>query len=68
MFDVIVIDAPPMEQPEARLFGRLSDGVVLVTGAGSARTDDSSALVRFAEDGTRVLGTIPSQWNSGEIA
>ena len=69
IFDVIVVDAPPLEQPEARLFGRLSDGVVLVTAAGSARADDhSSALVRFAEDGTRVLGTIPSQWSSGGTA
>jgi Mrp family chromosome partitioning ATPase len=69
MFDVIVIDTPPMAEPESRMFGRLSDGVVLVVKAGTARAADaSSALVRFAEDGTQVLGTIASQWNSGETA
>jgi polysaccharide biosynthesis transport protein len=67
MFDVIVIDTPSMHQPEARMFGRLSDGVVLVIKAGSAGTAaDASALVRLAEDGTQVLGTIPGRWNSGE--
>jgi Mrp family chromosome partitioning ATPase len=69
MFDVIVIDTPPMAEPESRMFGRLADGVVLVVGAGTARAAEaSSALVRFAEDGTAVLGTIASQWNSGETA
>jgi uncharacterized protein involved in exopolysaccharide biosynthesis/Mrp family chromosome partitioning ATPase len=69
MFDVIVIDTPPMAEPGSRMFGRLSDGVVLVVKAGTARAADaSSALVRFAEDGTQVLGTIASQWSSGEIA
>lgn len=69
MFDVIVIDTPPVAEPESRLFSRLADGVVLVVRAGTARAADaSSALVRFAEDGTEVLGTIASQWNSGETA
>jgi Mrp family chromosome partitioning ATPase len=69
MFDVIVIDTPPLAEPESRMFGRLSDGVVLVVRAGTARAAEaSSALVRFAEDGTEVLGTIAGQWNSGEIA
>jgi Mrp family chromosome partitioning ATPase len=69
IFDVIVIDTPPMAEPESRMFGRLADGVVLVVRAGTARAADaSSALVRFAEDGTQVLGTIDSQWNAGETA
>ena len=69
MFDIIVIDTPPMAEPESRMFGRLSDGVVLVVKAGTARAADAtSALVRFAEDGTQVLGTLASQWNSGETA
>jgi polysaccharide biosynthesis transport protein len=69
-FDMILIDAPPMIWlADARVLGRIADGVVLVLRAG--RTTHESALFamqRFADDGTCVLGTILNNWdpkNSG---
>jgi capsular exopolysaccharide synthesis family protein len=64
-FDMILIDAPPMIcLADARVLGGIADGVVLVLRAG--RTTHESALFarqRFAEDGTRVLGTILNNWD-----
>ena len=64
-FDMIMIDAPPMiHLADARVLGRLSDGVILVVRAGQT-TAESALFVRqrFAEDGTRVLGTVLNSWN-----
>jgi capsular exopolysaccharide synthesis family protein len=64
-FDMILMDAPPMIWlADARVLGRVADGVVLVLRAG--RTTHDSALLamqRFADDGTRVLGTILNNWD-----
>jgi polysaccharide biosynthesis transport protein len=64
-FDMILIDAPPViSLADARVLGRIADGVVLVLRAG--RTTLESALFasqRFAEDGTRVLGTVLNSWD-----
>jgi polysaccharide biosynthesis transport protein len=64
-FDMVLIDTPPVLQvTDARIIGRLSDAVVLVTRAG--RTTRDAVMVvrqRFLEDGTRVLGTILNDWN-----
>jgi polysaccharide biosynthesis transport protein len=64
-FDMILIDAPPMiHLADARVLGHLSDGVVLVIRAGQTTMDSAlSASQRFAEDGTRVLGTILNSWD-----
>jgi Mrp family chromosome partitioning ATPase len=64
-FDVVLIDSPPMLQlADARVVGRLSDGVILVIRAGKTSQDAATAAVqRFTEDGTRVLGTILNDWN-----
>jgi len=64
-FDMILIDAPPMiHLADARVLGHLSDGVVLVIRAGQTTTESAlSACQRFAEDGTRVLGTILNSWD-----
>jgi receptor protein-tyrosine kinase len=64
-FDMILIDAPPMiHLADARVLGHLSDGVVLVIRAGETTTESAlSACQRFAEDGTRVLGTILNSWD-----
>jgi capsular exopolysaccharide synthesis family protein len=65
LFDMIIIDTPPLLHfPEARLIGRLSDGVVLVLR--SNHTDRSSALVaqeKLWEDGIPILGTVLNDWN-----
>jgi Mrp family chromosome partitioning ATPase len=64
-FDMVIIDTPPMlHMPDARVLGRLSDGVILVVR--SARTTRESATAagqRLAEDGTRVLGTVLNEWD-----
>jgi Mrp family chromosome partitioning ATPase len=64
-FDMILIDAPPMICfADARILGRIADGVVLVLRAG--RTTMESALFasrRFAQDGTRVIGTVLNSWD-----
>jgi capsular exopolysaccharide synthesis family protein len=64
-FHTVIIDTPPMLYvPDARILGRLADGVVLVVR--SARTMREAALAakdRLANDGTRVLGTILNRWD-----
>lgn len=59
-FDMVIIDAPPVLQvPDARLFGRLVDGVVMVIRA--AHTHRQAALQAsqlLNDDRTRILGTI----------
>ncbi|MBZ5586325.1 MAG: polysaccharide biosynthesis tyrosine autokinase [Acidobacteriia bacterium] len=64
-FDMVIIDTPPMlHLPDARVLGRLADGVILVVR--SARTTKETAAAagqRLAEDGTRVLGTVLNEWD-----
>jgi polysaccharide biosynthesis transport protein len=67
-FDFILLDtAPVLLFPDARLWGRHSDGVVLVVRAGvTTREGATSACQRFAEDGVSVLGTILNDWSPKE--
>ena len=64
-FDGVLIDTPPMLHiSDARLVGRLTDGVILVIRAGKTRWDEAmSAAGRFNEDGTELLGTILNDWD-----
>ena len=64
-FDMVLIDAPPMiHLADARVLGRLSDGVILVVRAGQTTTESARfAIQRFAEDGTCVLGTVLNSWD-----
>jgi succinoglycan biosynthesis transport protein ExoP len=64
-FDTVVIDTPPMLHiPDARVVGRVSDAVILVTKANHTTRDTVlAALQLFSEDNTRVLGTILNDWN-----
>lgn len=59
-FDMVMIDAPPMiHLADARVLGRLADGVILVVRAGQTTTESALlAAQRFAEDGTNVLGAV----------
>jgi succinoglycan biosynthesis transport protein ExoP len=64
-FDLVVIDTPPvLNLPDARILGRLSDGVILVMRAGRVH---SRAIVagerRLRMDGVPVMGTILNDWN-----
>ena len=65
MFDVVLIDTPPMLQiPDARVIGRMAGGVVMVLRAGKTTRDAASAVrQRLQEDNTRILGTILNDWN-----
>ncbi|HKW89267.1 MAG TPA: polysaccharide biosynthesis tyrosine autokinase [Candidatus Acidoferrales bacterium] len=64
-FDMILIDAPPMiHLADARVLGRLADGVILVVRAGQTTAESARfAIRRFAEDGTHVLGTVLNSWD-----
>jgi succinoglycan biosynthesis transport protein ExoP len=67
-FDTILIDTPPMLQfPEARLMGRLADGVILVLRA--SLTHQETALLarqRLHDDNIPLLGTILNDWDPRE--
>ena len=64
-FHTVIIDTPPMlNMPDARILGRLADGVVLVVRSAETMRDAAvAAKQRLKEDGTRVLGTILNQWD-----
>lgn len=64
-FHTIVIDTPPMlPMPDARVLGRLADGVILVVRSAETTGDEAAAAAqRLREDGTRVLGTILNEWD-----
>jgi capsular exopolysaccharide synthesis family protein len=64
-FDMVTVDAPPMiHLADARVLGQLADGVILVIRAGQTTTESALfASQRFAEDGTRVLGTVLNNWD-----
>ena len=64
-FDMVLVDAPPViHLADARVLGRLADGIILVIRAGQTTPESAMfACQRFAEDGTRVLGTILNSWD-----
>jgi capsular exopolysaccharide synthesis family protein len=67
-YDVVIIDtAPSLYFPDARLLGRLSDGVILVVRAGVTNRDSAmTAAQRFQNDHVPVLGTILNDWDASE--
>lgn len=64
-FDLILIDTPPMLQmPDARVVGRVVDGVILVVRAGHTTRDAAlAARQRLHDDKTPVTGVILNDWN-----
>ena len=64
-FDVVLIDTPPaLAFSDARIFGRLAEGAVLIVRA--HKTDiNGMLLVRqgFLDDRTPFIGTILNDWN-----
>jgi capsular exopolysaccharide synthesis family protein len=63
-FDMVIIDTAPMlEASDARLLGRISDGVILVVRAGGTSCDVALKVKeRLQADGVRVLGTVLNSW------
>jgi Mrp family chromosome partitioning ATPase len=50
--------------PDARLMGRMADGVILVARAGhTAREAISAASARLVQDRTKLLGIVLNGWN-----
>jgi polysaccharide biosynthesis transport protein len=64
-YDLVMIDTPPMLQiPDARIFGRLSDAVILVVRAArTTRETAQSALQRLADDGVGATSAVLNDWN-----
>jgi succinoglycan biosynthesis transport protein ExoP len=63
-FDLIFIDAPPMLlYSDARILGKLSDGLVMVVRANKWRRDELSAVYQtLMQDQIPLLGTILNDW------
>jgi succinoglycan biosynthesis transport protein ExoP len=64
-FNVVLIDTPPLlNLADARVLGRISDGVILVIRAGRVRWEAAMAAEqRLCEDGITVLGTVLNDWD-----
>ena len=64
-YDFVLIDTPPITLlADARALARSADGAVLVIRAGQTTLAQAQLAVRrFAEDGTRVLGTVLNGWD-----
>ncbi|MCU1295591.1 MAG: lipopolysaccharide biosynthesis [Bryobacterales bacterium] len=64
-YGMILIDTPPMLHiTDARVIGRLADAVVLVARSQQTTRDELvAAKNRFAEDHTRILGTVFNDWD-----
>ena len=69
-FDRVIVDTPPMlHLADARILGRLADGVILVVRAGVTDRDAAVfAVNHFARDGTNVLGCVLNDWNPRKSA
>jgi len=63
-FDLILIDTPPMMlYADARVLGRMSDGVVLVVRANTkSREELAAAHLKLVQDQIPVVGTILNDW------
>jgi len=63
-FDCVLFDtAPALPFPDARLWAKHADGVVLVVRSGvTTREEAGTACERFQHDGIAVLGTILNDW------
>jgi polysaccharide biosynthesis transport protein len=68
-FDSVIVDTPPMlHLPDARVLGRIADGVILVVHSAQTKREAAAAASRrLTEDGTRVLGTILNQWDPRRV-
>lgn len=67
-FDLVLIDTPPvLPFPDARVFGKVADAVVLVVRAGRTTRDIAmAAKARLVEDGLPVIGTVLNDWDGKE--
>jgi Mrp family chromosome partitioning ATPase len=64
----VLIDTPPvLTFADARMVGRMADGVIIVVRAN--RTDRAEAMAaaqRIFEDGTPIVGAVLNDWDPNE--
>jgi Mrp family chromosome partitioning ATPase len=63
-FDIVLIDSPPVLQiPDARVLGRMVDGVIRLVRAGHTTREVAHGALRSLIDvRCRVLGTVLNYW------
>jgi succinoglycan biosynthesis transport protein ExoP len=63
-FDMVLVDTPPLTLlSDARVLGRLTNGVILVFRAGKARLESAQAVhQQLSEDNIPIIGTILNDW------
>jgi capsular exopolysaccharide synthesis family protein len=68
-FDLILIDTPPlMLYADARILGRISDGIVMVVRANTRSQEELRAVCeRLRQDQIPVIGTILNDWKMDPI-
>lgn len=66
-FDLIFIDTPPMAMyPEARVLGRISNGMVMVVRANTRSGEELQGVYqKLIEDRIPMLGTVLNHWKMG---
>lgn len=64
-YDFVIIDTPPiLNMPDARVLGRISDGVIMVVRAGHTTRDEAIVACRqLAQDHARAVGVVLNDWN-----
>jgi len=69
-YEFVLIDTPPVLQiADARIIGRFTDGVMLVTRSShTTREAAAAAQQRFAADQTRVVGMVLNDWKATSSA
>jgi capsular exopolysaccharide synthesis family protein len=67
-FDCVLIDTPPLLQfAEARVLGRMSDGIILVLRSGSTEEADAlAARQMLIEDRITLVGTVLNDFKAAE--
>ena len=65
-YDTILIDSPPLlHVPDARILGKLADGLVFVIRANQTHRDAILlARQKLVQDGIVLLGVILNGWNA----
>ena len=63
-FDLVFIDSPPMLMySDARILGRMAEGLVMVVRANTrSREELRAATQKLVQDRVRVIGTILNDW------
>lgn len=63
-YDLVIIDTPPLLQiPDARVLGKMSEGVIMVCRSGATTKEAlREAKQRLDDDGSTLLGVVLNDW------